>query len=227
MNEEEVRRILSRVGAFITDGHFIYTSDKHGSKYINKDAIYPHTEEVSRLCRGIADKFIGDSVEVVIAPAIGGVILSQWVAHWLTKMTGREVLSTYAEKEGMELVSSSCGTLPPRYEDIFVIKRGYDKLIFGKNILVVEDILTTGGTVKKVVKITRDFGVNVIGVGALFNRGFVLSKDVGDILKVVSLMNLRFDSWDREVCPLCAKGILVNTEVGKGHSSHLRKKLSI
>src|SRR3990167_9525772 len=157
MNEQEVLQVLGKVGAVIADSHIVYTSGKHGTAYVNKDAIYPHTAETSSLCRAIAERFADDNVQVVIGPAIGGVILSQWTAHHLTEMNGHEVLGVYAEK-------SEGG-------DNFVIKRGYDKLIAGKNVLVVEDVLTTGGSVRKVIEAVRALGGNVIGLGALCDRG--------------------------------------------------------
>ncbi len=116
VDPQEVRGILGESKAIITDSHVVYTSGKHGSAYINKDAIYPHTIYTSRLCRMLAGQFVDDGVDVVIAPAVGGVILSQWTAHHL------DGLGVYADKSG----------------DGFVIKRGYDKLIIGKRVLVVE-----------------------------------------------------------------------------------------
>src|SRR3989344_198531 len=122
MNEQEVLQVLGKVGAVITDSHIVYTSGKHGTAYVNKDAVYPHTAETSRLCHAIAEQFADDNVQVVIAPAIGGVILSQWTAHHLAEMNGREVLGVYAEREIKSVVKAN---------NEFVIKRGYDKLITG------------------------------------------------------------------------------------------------
>lgn len=215
MNEREVLTILEKVGAIIV-GHVVYTSGKHGTVYINKDAVYPYTKEISRLCYAIAERFADDNVEVVIAPAIGGIILSQWMAHHLSEITGREVHSVFAEKDGKELVSSSYGPLPPKYEDIFVIRRGYDKLITRKNVLVAEDILTTGGSAKKVVEATRAIDGNIIGLGVLCNRGGITPQDVSNVPKLISLANLNLDAWDKGSCPLCKQGIPINTDVGKG-----------
>lgn len=87
MKEQSVQQILRSTGAVITDSHIVYTSGKHGTAYVNKDAVYPHTIETSHLCRAIAEQFADNNVEVVIAPAIGGVILSQWVAFHLSTIT--------------------------------------------------------------------------------------------------------------------------------------------
>lgn len=176
MDETQVMQVLGRIGAVIADS----PSGKHGTAYVNKDAVYPHTAETSRLCRAIAERFADDNIQVVIAPAIDGVILSQWTAHHLSEINGHEVLGVYAEKsEG---------------EDAFTIKHGYDKLISGKNILVVEDVLTTGGSAKKVVEATRAIGGNVIGLGALCNQGGITPQDVADVPKLDALVNVKLDA---------------------------------
>ncbi len=203
MDEKEVLQLFNGVGAIITDSHVVYTSGgKHGATYINKDAVYPHTATTSRLCFAIAERFIGDHVEVVIAPAMGGIILSQWTAHHLSVMNGYEVFAVYAEKS----------------EDVdgFVIRRGHEKFISGKNVLVVEDVLSTGGSAKSVVEAVRLAHGNVIGLGALCNRGRVASQDVADVPKLIALFSVQFDTWDAAVCPLCKRGIPINTAVGKG-----------
>ena len=210
MNEQEVLQVLGKVGAVIADSHIVYTSGKHGTAYVNKDAVYPHTAETSHLCHAIAERFANDNVQVVIAPAIGGVILSQWTAHHLTEMNGHEVLGVYAEK-------SEGG-------DAFVIKRGYDKLIAGKNVLVVEDVLTTGGSAKKVVEATREIGGNVIGLGVLCNRGGITPQDVADVPKLTALVNVKLDAWDEATCPLCEQNVPINTDVGKGREFLARKQ---
>lgn len=208
MNEQEVLQILEKVGAVITDSHVVYTSGKHGTAYINKDAVYPHTAQTSALCRAIAERFADDKVEVVIAPAIGGVILSQWTAHHLTEMTGHEVFGVYAEKSD---------------GDSFVIKRGYDEFIAGRNVLVVEDVLTTGGSAKKVIEVTRAIGGNVVGLGVLCNRGEITSQDVADVPRLDALVNITLSTWDEATCPLCAESVSVNTKVGKGREFLARR----
>ncbi|MDK2949263.1 MAG: orotate phosphoribosyltransferase [Patescibacteria group bacterium] len=207
---EKVLQVLGKVGAVITDSHVVYASGKHGTVYVNKDALYPHTKETSDLCRAIAEQFVDDKVEVVIAPAIGGVILSQWVAYHLSEITGHEVLGVYAEKAE---------------EDTFVIKRGYDKIVAGKNVLVIEDVLTTGGSVKKVIEATRALGGNIVGLGVLCNRGGITLEDVANPLKLFALVNIELEAWDEAECPFCAQGVPINTNVGKGRE-YLARKVS-
>ena len=199
--QERALIILQRVGAIIT-GHFILTSGLHAKVYINKDAVYMHSKKISLLCRYIANHFVSDRIEVVIAPATGGIILSQWVAYHLSKITRRDVLAVYAEKD-----ETTKG---------FVIKRGYDKVIKGKRVLVVEDILTTGGSVKKVVELVRAHGGIVVGLGALCNRGKVTSADVANSAKFFSLVDIDVQTWTKEECPLCATSVRINTDLGKG-----------
>lgn len=194
------REFLHQIGAIVTNSHIVYTSGKHGSSYVNKDAIYPHTEITSQLCLEIASHFKDTQIEVVVAPAIGGVILSQWVAFHLTQILKKEVLGVYAEKN----------------DDAFIIRRGYEKLCASKRILVVEDILTTGGSVKKVVEAVRSVKGNIVGVAALCNRGNIKSEDLGNVPELYSLIQVQLDSWEEKDCPLCQQGIPINKNLGKG-----------
>ncbi len=210
MNQSEIIKILSNVSALVTESHIVYTSGKHGSAYINKDALYPHTEETSQLCALFAEHFSEDNVDVVIAPALGGIILSQWTAHHLSEMSGREVLGLYAEKiEGTK---------------DFVIKRGYDKLLVEKNVLVLEDVLTTGGSVKKVIEVVRSLGGRVVGLGALCNRGGITAEDVGNVPKLQALVSINLEAWEPNDCPLCKQNVAINTNVGKGREFLERQK---
>src|SRR4030042_5919357 len=91
--------ILKKVKAITTDSHIVLTSGKHSSKYLNKDALYPHTRQVSRIGQMIAQKYLKKNVEVVIGPALGGIILSQWTAHHLTLLKKKEILGGFSEKD--------------------------------------------------------------------------------------------------------------------------------
>jgi orotate phosphoribosyltransferase len=205
--ELQTLEMLARLKAVITGSHVVYASGKHGSAYVNKDAIYPHTFETADLCELLSKMFAKDDVEVVLAPAVGGVILSQWTAYYLSNELQREVLGVYADKEG----------------EGFVVKRGYDKLIKEKRVLIVEDILTTGGSVKKVVEIVQKLEGIIVGVGALVNRGGVTAADVGGVPKLMALANVTLDAWDESACPLCAQNVPINTDVGKGREFLAKK----
>ena len=199
MDDEGVLNILQKVGAFRA-GHFVFVSGLHADTYVNKNAMYPYTREMSQLCKTIAEKFTGKNIHAVIGPSTGGIILSQWVAHHLTEMERRDVYSTYADKDG----------------DGFVIKRGYDELIKGKNVLVVEDLVTTGGSLRKVIEAARAAGANIVGAVAVCNRGGVTSEMIGNPPEFVSLLNVQLDQWPAVDCELCKAGIPVNIDVGHG-----------
>ncbi|MDP3740721.1 MAG: phosphoribosyltransferase family protein [bacterium] len=201
MNAQQVLEVLREVGAVITNSHLVYASGRHGSAYVNKDAVYPHTRQASMLARAIAERFFfGKVIDAVVAPAVAGCILSSRVADHLCALTGRDVLAIYADKDG----------------DNFVIKRGQDKLIAGKSVLVVEDVLTTGASARKVVEEVRRLGCNVVGLGVLCNRGGVTPENVGGVPELTALVNVSLDSWEEADCPLCAQGVPINTDVGKG-----------
>jgi len=197
---------MKKAGALVTDSHIVYTSGRHGKAYVNKDAVYPHADLASEITLEMVKPFLTKNVEIALAPALGGIILSQWAAHHLTRALGREVLGVYAEKEG----------------DGFLLRRGYDKLVAGKQTLVLEDVLTTGGSVKKAVETAKAAGAKVVGVAALCNRGGVTAQLLG-VPELRSFLEVSLESWEEKDCPLCAAKIPVNTDVGKGREYLARK----
>lgn len=201
MNQSPVLKILKKTGAVITNDHFVYTSEKHGSVYINKDAIYPHTKEASQVGKLFAKKFKNKNIDVVAAPAIGGIILSQWTAYHLSKLKKKNILGVYTEKD---------------LEKNQIFTRGYDKLVRGKNVLVIEDLTTTGGSVKKVIRNVEEHGGKVIAVGVMVNRNpdFVNSKTLG--YPFYALDVLYAEAFNEGDCPLCKEGKPINTSVGHG-----------
>jgi len=207
--EEKVKKILAKANAVLTDGHFVYVSAKHGDKYINKDAIYPHTKLVRELAKMWAEDFRKSGVEVVVGPAMGGVILSHDAAAELSKLLKKDIPGVYAEKDG---------------DGGFTFTRGYDEFVKGKNVLIVEDILTTGGSVKKVIQMTKKAGGKVVGLGVIANRGGVKAKDLG-VKKINALINLEFNAMESKDCILCKNKVPINTNVGKGKLFLAGKKI--
>src|SRR3989344_1227659 len=205
---DDVLSILKKVGAVLTDDHFVYTSGKHGSVYINKDAVYPHTKETSQIGEMFAEKFKDLDIDVVAAPAVGGTILSQWTAFHLSKLKGKEILSVYTEKDK--------GTLASAAESEHIFRRGYDKLVKGKNVLVVEDLTTTGISVKKVVDAVKTAGGRIVAVCVMVNRDpeNVTSETIGAPFSSLSV--LKAEAIEEGICPLCQKGIPINTKIGHG-----------
>ncbi len=197
----DVLSLLKSVNAVITDDHFVYTSGKHGSVYINKDALYPHTELASQIGQMFAEQTKDLEIDVVAAPALGGIILSQWTANHLSQLKGREILGVYTEKDEQK-------------NQIFT--RGYDKLVTGKKVLVIEDLTTTGGSVKKVVDTVRQVGGEVVKVGVMVNRSpqEVNEHTIG--APYFALGELPVEAYDETDCPFCKEGRPINTTVGHG-----------
>lgn len=198
---DNVIDILKKVGAIITDSHFVYTSDLHGSVYINKDSLYPHTEETSQMGMLFAKKAEALDVDVVVGPALGGIILSTWTAYHLSSLKNKEILGVYTEKDENK-------------NQVFT--RGYDRLVRDKNVLVIEDLTTTGGSVKKVVETVRSGGGRVVAVIVMVNRRpkTVTGDAVG--APFMALAELPVEDWPEEKCPLCKAEKPIDTSVGHG-----------
>jgi orotate phosphoribosyltransferase len=191
---DRAARILAECDAVLRDIHVVYTSGRHGNAYVNKDAVYPHTERVRELCSLLAERARPWAPEVVCGPAMGGIILAQWTGHALA------LPAVYAEKApggGMAL------------------RRGYDRLVRGRRVLLVEDVLNTGGSLADAVAAVRAAGGEVVGAAALCNRGGVTAAALG-VPGLAALVELSLDSWTAEACPLCRHGVPIDTSVGKG-----------
>src|SRR6266700_647335 len=190
MNDPKILQMFVDVGAIVRDSHFVYSSGRHSSVYINKDALYLHTKVISTLCQLMAQPYNSDEVDVVVGPVLGGIVLSQWVA-------------LYAEKEG------------DGPDKKFLFRRGYDRYIPGKNVLVVEDVLTTGGSARQVIELVRMHGGSVVGLSALCNRGDVQPGDI-DNVPISTLIAVTLKTFTEAECPFCQQKIPINTELGKG-----------
>ena len=199
--EQELINILKRTKALYTDGHFVGTSGRHMSLYINKDALLPHTAETSRVGELFAEKNKDIPIDVVVGPAMGAIILAQWTAYHLSRLLGKEILAVYTDKTS---------------DNNQILKRGYDKLVAGKNILIVEDATTTGGSVAKVVESIRGAGGNVVQTCVMVNRDVehVTSEAVGAPFSW--LASISAESYEESDCPMCKSNVPVNTGVGHG-----------
>jgi len=186
--------ILAESGAVIRDSHIVYTSGRHGSAYVNKDAVYPHTERVRELCGLLADAARPLGAEIVCGPAMGGIILAQWTGHHLA------LPAVYAEKAA---------------DGGMVLRRGYDRLVHERRVLVVEDVVNTGGSLAGAIRAVRGAGGTVVGAVALCNRGGVTAAAL-DVPVLVALVELSLKSWPADECPLCRRGVPIDTSVGKG-----------
>ena len=193
--------LLKKVSAVYTNDHFVYTSGKHGSVYVNKDAMYQHPGETTLVCRMFAERYQDVDIDVVVGPAVGGIVLSQWTAYHLTQLKGKEVTGVFTEKDAAN-------------DQIFT--RGYDALVKNKKVLVVEDITTTGRSVKKVVASVRKASGKVVADSVMVNRNpkNVTTETIGAPFSALCI--LEADAYDEKNCPLCKKGIPINMIVGHG-----------
>jgi orotate phosphoribosyltransferase len=193
--------ILKSVGAVLTDDHFVYTSGKHGSVYINKDALYPHTQQTAQVGKLFAEQCKDMDIDTVAAPALGGIILSQWTAYYLSEMKGKEIAGVYAEKNP---------------DKSFTFTRGYDQYIKGKKVLVIEDLTTTGGSVKKIADVVRAAGGNVVAVGVMVNRDPENVNSEMMEAPFFALGVLKAEAFDEAEMPADLAARPINTTVGHG-----------
>jgi orotate phosphoribosyltransferase len=182
----DVDALLNATGA-VLNGHFKLTSGRHSGTYIEKFRIMEDPQATTALCGMITDHFRASDVEVVAGPAVGGIILAYETARQLG------VRNVFAEK-------APDGNLS--------FERGF-AVGAGERVLVVDDVLTTGGSVKKLLEQLQAVGAEVVGVAFLIDRtgGAV---DFG--VPLYACRSLEIESYDPEVCPLCRKGLpLVET----------------
>ena len=147
MSERDQILSIFRSTEALLDGHFVLTSGRHSSSYFQCAKVLQHPEYLTAFSIMIADEFEGQAPDVVISPAIGGVVL------------GTEV--------GTQL---GCRTIfAERKEGKMVIRRGFH-IEKGEKVLVVEDVITTGGSVREVMALVEDAGGNILGIGVLVDR---------------------------------------------------------
>jgi len=107
--ETEVLQIISRVGAFKSHDHFVGVSGRHFDSYLVKDILYARTAQASRIGEIFALRNRDLDIEVVVGPALGGIVLSQWTAFHLSRLKDNEIYAVYTEKT-RALKSSAVGT---------------------------------------------------------------------------------------------------------------------
>ena len=194
----DYKQLLIDNDIIVTGSHFIYTSGRHGSSYINKNKIIADPVICDSLMDGIASLVADIKVDCIVGPALGGIIFSHLLAKKLTQKHKKLIYSVFAEKEANN----------------FLIKRNFDKYIINKNVIVVEDIITTGISTKNVVELLKKMGANVTAVVCICNRGNVTNEQVGTPPLFYSLLDLKLQDFLAANCPLCAKGIELNKTLG-------------
>jgi len=179
---EEVMKKFEQAGA-IQKGHFKLTSGVHSDTYIQCAQVMQHPEFMHNLCSELGKKFRGDDIDVIVGPAIGGIIM----AHVMARVLGPWVRAIFTERENGKM------TLRRSFE----IKEG-------EKVLVVEDVTTTGSSVREVIDIVNLRKGKVVGVGVLIDRS---GGRVNFGVKTEKLLTINIKTYLPEECPLCKKGI--------------------
>jgi orotate phosphoribosyltransferase len=179
MTSEEVLDLYRHTGALLS-GHFLLSSGLHSDKYLQSALVLQQPDIATKLCAALADHFKGQDVDVVIAPALGGV----FVSHETARALG--VRAVFAERVNGELT----------------LRRGF-AIKPGERVLVVEDVITTGKSTKETIMVVKAAGGVVIAAGALVDRSGG-KAELGVPYK--SLVTLAVPTYTPEQCPLCKSG---------------------
>ena len=181
MTQEEVRALLVKTGA-IMDGHFLLTSGLHSPHYVEKFNVLQHPEYTAQLCAAMAEKFKDANIETVVGPVTGGILL----AHETGKSLGTRAIFT------------------ERVDGKMTFRRGFS-LREGERVLIVEDIVTTGGSIKEVIDVVKAAGAVPVAVSMLVDRSGG-KANFGDVPST-ALLTMEVETYTPESCPLCVKGI--------------------
>lgn len=220
MQEEEIVEEFQKRGILLRDGHFRYTSGKHGEDYIDKNALLAHTDLAGSLVHEMALGHLGEddgalAPDVIIGPAMSGAILAHLVAHEYTRVAhwflDGPVLAAFVEKD-------------PK-SGMFRLARNYDKVVRGRRVLVVEDVINTGGTAMAAAHSVIMAGGTVIGVSVIWNRGasdkLTLPDAGGGVMElpISALVHRPLPSYSEEDCSRygpCSRGVQLSVNFGHG-----------
>lgn len=202
LTREDILAIFGKMKAIYDNDHFVYTKGGHGKAYVNKDDIYVDPDQLALLCKEIAYRALGLGVQVVCGPTVGGVLVANRVTEWLRRFNGdNSIVATFADES----------------PDGRLLKRGYPQRVAGKKVLVVEDVLNTGGSAAATVKAVQASGGEVVGCSALCNRS-ADKKAAAELIAVPlsALLEVEMDNYPADKCPYCAEGRPINLELGHG-----------
>lgn len=178
--EDDILNLFRSHGALL-DGHFLLSSGLHSETYLQCALVLQHTDLATELCFKLGSNFRSEKVDFVIAPALGGII----VAHEVAKALG--VRAMFAERVNGKLV----------------LRRGFS-INPGEKAIVVEDVVTTGGSTMETIRVVTEAGGVVVAAGSIIDRSGG-SVELGVPYK--SLITLSINAYQPSECPLCKKGI--------------------
>ncbi len=180
IDRDRILKIFNQTGAMLT-GHFLLTSGRHSDRYFQCALVLQHPRHCGALCRELALRFAGQGITAVVGPAMGGIVMSYEVARSL------KARSLFAERENGKMA----------------LRRGF-AIAPGEPVLVVEDVITTGGSVKEVIDLVGEAGGQVAGVAVLVDRSGGEAR-LG--VRTESLLEIPAVSYSPDQCPLCLRGI--------------------
>jgi orotate phosphoribosyltransferase len=178
-NSNSLLSIFQQTNALL-EGHFLLTSGLHSPRYLQCALVLQHPTHAEWIGKQIAERFKQEQIDLVVAPAIGGII----VAHETARALGVKALFT------------------ERDNGVMTLRRGF-KLEGGERILVVEDVVTTGGSTRETIEAVERAGGKVIGAGSVVDRSGG-NVDVG--VPRVALLTLEVPTYQPADCPLCEQG---------------------
>ena len=181
MSEKEVEDLLIETSA-IMEGHFLLTSGLHSPRYVEKFNVLQKPVYTEKLCRAMAEKFKDANIETVVGPVTGGILL----AHETGKALGTRAIFTERENGKM------------------TFRRGFT-LHEGERVLIVEDIVTTGGSIREVIDVVKEHGGIPVAVSMLVDRSGGKAT-FGDVPSTAWL-HMDVQTYKPEECPLCKAGI--------------------
>ncbi len=187
LTQQQALDCYKKTGA-ILKGHFKLTSGRHSDTYMQSAKLFIDTKQSEIVCKALAEKLAGEKIDLVVSPAIGGILMGYEVARQLG------VPNIFAERENGEMT----------------LRRGFS-IEKGTKVVVVEDVVTTGGSVKEVVKLVQGLGAEVVAVASLVDRS---NGNVDFGVKYVNLISMEVVSYDADECPLCKDGKIELTKPG-------------
>ena len=182
LNREEALNIYKKRNAYLK-GHFKLSSGLHSEYYLQSALVLQYPHDAWQLCSSVAEHFKGMKIDVVVAPAMGGILVSYDVARAL----GNSIRSIFAE----------------RVDGKLTLRRGFN-ISEDDNVLIVEDVVTTGKSVKETIDLVKRYSEHIVGVGALVDRGGSFNTNSIDYF---ALIKLDITNYEPDDCPLCKRGI--------------------
>ncbi|KAE9636320.1 orotate phosphoribosyltransferase [Defluviitalea raffinosedens] len=181
LNKDRVLEILRETGVLL-EGHFLLTSGRHSNQYMQCAKILQYPNYAEEIAKGLAEEFKEDAIDIVVGPAMGGIIIAYELARQLNAK------NLFAERENGKMV----------------LRRGFS-IPKGARVLVAEDVVTTGGSVFEVIDIVKEQGGEVAGVAVLVDRS---NGSVEFGAKLRAALTADIISYEAEECPLCKEGKL-------------------